>query len=77
MVARVRRREPLEEPPEVFARIDPAPQARPEQAVEHRAARSGPHVADEQVVLLPQCARPDRILDTVVVDGHGTVPEIH
>ncbi len=49
MVARVRRCEPLEAPPQVFARIDPAPQARPEQAVEHGTARTGPHVVDVQV----------------------------
>lgn len=58
---------------QVFPRVDPAPQAAPQQAVKDGAALAGPHIADEQVVLFPKGARTYGVLDSVVVDGDFAV----
>jgi hypothetical protein len=65
-----------EEPVEVGTRVEAAPQAAADKAVEDGRAGTSFDIADEQPVFLAKGARPDGIFHAVIVDLDDSMIEV-
>jgi hypothetical protein len=65
-----------EEPMEVGPRVEAAPQAAADKAVEDGRAGTSFDIADEQPVFLAKGARPDGVLHAVIVDLDDSMIEV-